>query len=222
LPSNHRFRAVVFDLDGTLIDSAPDIADALNMVMAELGRVGFTDGKVRQMVGTGWAGLLERCMEMTGGMPDEGLEWVTERFRTHYVRRSTRLSSLFPTVMETIRELHDDGVAMGICTNKRQEATDIVVEGFGLGPFMGAVVGGDTGVMKPDPRHVGVVLEKLGVEAADAVMIGDSRADLDAARGLSMPCVLVRYGYTAVPVEELGGDVLIDRMAELHDVLPKL
>ena len=222
MPSNHRFRAVVFDLDGTLIDSAPDIADALNMVMAELGRVGFTDGKVRQMVGTGWAGLLERCMEMTGGMPDEGLEWVTERFRTHYVPRSTRLSSLFPTVMETIRELHDDGVAMGICTNKRQEATDIVVEGFGLGPFMGAVVGGDTGVMKPDPRHVGVVLEKLGVEAADAVMIGDSRADLDAARGLSMPCVLVRYGYTAVPVEELGGDVLIDRMAELHDVLPKL
>ena len=222
MPRNHRFRAVVFDLDGTLIDSAPDIADALNMVMAELGRVGFTDGKVRQMVGTGWAGLLQRCMDMTGGMPDEGLDWVTERFRTHYVPRSTRLSSVYPTVLETIRELHDDGVRMGICTNKRQEATDIVVSGFGLGTFMGSVIGGDTGVMKPDPGHIQVVLDQLDVAPGDAVMIGDSRADLDAARGLGMPCVLVRYGYTAVPVEELGGNALIDRMAELHDVLPKL
>ncbi len=219
---NHRFRAVVFDLDGTLIDSAPDIADALNMVMAELGRVGFTDAKVREMVGTGWAGLLERCMETTGGMPDQGLEWVTERFRIHYVPRSTRLSSLYPTVMDAIRELHGDGVAMGICTNKRQEATDIVVDGFGLGPYMGAVVGGDTGVMKPDPKHIEVVLNKLGIGAGEAVMIGDSSADLVAARGLSMPCVLVRYGYTAKPVEELGGDMLIDNMAELHDVLPDL
>jgi phosphoglycolate phosphatase len=222
LPRNHRFRAVVFDLDGTLIDSAPDIADSLNMVMAELGRVGFTDGKIREMVGTGWAGLIDRAMEMTGGMPDQGPEWINERFRAHYVPRSTRLSSVYPTVIETIRDLHGDGVALGICTNKRQEGADAVVQGFGLEPFMGSVVGGDTGVMKPDPQHIAVVLDQLAVNPADAVMIGDSRADLDAAKGLDMPCVLVRYGYTAVPVEELGGDHLIDRMEELHDVLPQL
>ena len=222
MPSTHRFRAVVFDLDGTLIDSAPDIADAINMVMAELGRVGFTDTKVREMVGTGWAGLLDRAMEMTGGMPDEGLEWLNDRFRAHYVPRSTRLSSVYPTAMQTIKDLHGDGVALGICTNKRQIATDIIVTEFGLRPYMGAVVGGDTGVMKPDPQHIAVVLDKLGVAASDAVMIGDSRADLDAAKGLDMPCVLVRYGYTAIPVEELGGDHLIDRMEELHDVLPQL
>jgi phosphoglycolate phosphatase len=214
---------VVFDLDGTLIDSAPDIADALNMVMAELGRVGLTEATVRDMVGSGWAGLLERALEMTGGMPDVGLEWVTNRFRDFYVPRSTRLSSLYPTAMDTIRALHGQGVRLGICTNKRQSATDIVVEGFGLLAYMGAVVGGDTaGVMKPDPRHIGAVLERLEVQPADAVMVGDSKADLEAARGLAMPCVLVRYGYTAIPVERLGGDRLIERLAELHDVLPNL
>ncbi len=222
MPRDHRFRAVVFDLDGTLIDSAPDIADALNMVMAELGRVGFTEAGVRKMVGDGWAGLLGRAMNGTGGPPGRGMAWVEDRFRAHYAPRSTRLSSLYPTARETVEALHGDGVALGVCTNKRQAATDIVVEGFGLGPYMGAVVGGDTGVSKPDPRHIGAVLEKLGIDPGDAVMVGDSKADLDAARGLAMPCVLVRYGYTAVPVEELGGDRLIDRMAELHDVLPGL
>ena len=87
---------------------------------------------------------------------------------------------------------------------------------------MDAVVGGDNGVMKPDPGHIAKVLDKLGVAPSDALMIGDSKADVDAARGLAMPVVLVRYGYTAIPVEELGGDRLIDRLAELHDVMPGL
>ena len=212
----------MFDLDGTLIDSAPDIADALNMVMAELGRVGFTEARVREMVGDGWAGLLERAMDRTGGSPDRGAAWVEERFRAHYLPRCTRLSSLYPTARETVESLHGDGVALGVCTNKRQAATDVVVEGLGLAPYMGAVVGGDTGVSKPDPRHVGAVLAKLDVDPAHAVMVGDSKADLDAARGLAMPCVLARYGYTPVPAERLGADRTIGRMAELLDVLPAL
>lgn len=218
----HRFRAVVFDLDGTLIDSAPDIADALNMVLAELGRVGLTEATVRNMVGNGWHGLLERAMTMTGGQPEQGLDWVTNRFRDFYLPRSTRLSSVYPTAMDTIRALHGQGVKLGICTNKRQSATDIVVEGFGLAAYMNAVVGGDNGVMKPDPGHIAMVLKKLEIEPADALMIGDSKADVDAARGLAMPVVLVRYGYTAIPVEELGGDRLIDRLDELHAVMPEL
>ena len=219
----HRFHAVVFDLDGTLIDSAPDIADAINMVLADLGRVAVSEAMIREMVGSGWAGLLERIMEMTGGDPEQGIDWAVERFRACYVPRSTRLSSLYPSAMETIQLLHGQGLKLGICTNKRQEATDVVAENFGLTRYMDSVVGGDTtGAMKPDPRHLGAVLDELGVDGTHALMVGDSKADVAAARAFDMPAVLVRYGYTAIPVEELDGDALIDRLDELPDLMPTL
>ena len=222
-PARHRFRAVVFDLDGTLIDSAPDIADALNMVLADLGRIALRETVVRDMVGSGWAGLLERVLDMTGGAPDQGLDWVVERFRGYYVPRSTRLSSLYPTAMETVQLLHGQGIKLGICTNKRQEATDVVVENFGLRRFMDSVIGGDTtGAMKPDPRHLGAVLTELGVDGSASLMVGDSKADVEAARALAMPVVVVSYGYTAIPADELDGDALIDRLAQLPELLPQL
>ena len=222
MPPQHRFRAVVFDLDGTLIDSAPDIADAINMVLAELGRTALTEDFVRELVGSGWARLLERVMTLTGGMPEEGIGSIEERFRVHYLPRSTRLSSLYPGAVETIRALARDGVALGVCTNKRQAGADHVVRTFGLDTLFGAVVGGDNGVMKPDPAHIGLVLGRLGVDSGDALMVGDSRADVDAAHGLGMPCVVVSYGYTSEPAASLGGDRLIDSMEELSGVLAGL
>lgn len=222
-PPQHRFSAVVFDLDGTLIDSAPDITDAINMVLADLGRIAVRETVIREMVGIGWAGLLERVLDMTGGPADQGLAWVEERFRECYVPRSTRLSSLYPTAMETVQLLHGQGIKLGICTNKRQEATDIVVTNFGLTRYMDSVVGGDaTGAMKPDPRHLGAVLDELGVDGSAALMVGDSKADVAAARAFDMPAVLVTYGYTAIPVHELEGDALIDRLADLPDLMPSL
>lgn len=218
----HRFRAVVFDLDGTLIDSAPDIADALNMTLAELGRPGFTEGAVREMVRAGWMGLLERAAAQRGGMPQQGAAWLHERFRAHYLPRSSRLSSLYPGVTETLRRLHDEGTLAGICTNKRQEASDAAVATLGLGAWVGAVVGGDRGAMKPDPAHIAAVLEELGCAPGEAAMVGDSEADLRAAAGLAMPCVLVRYGYAPGPVEEMGAAATIGAMSELIDLLPEL
>jgi phosphoglycolate phosphatase len=221
--ANHRFQAVVFDLDGTLIDSAPDIADAINMVLADLGRVAVHEAVVRELVGSGWAGLLERILEKTGGDAEQGTEWVVQRFRDYYVPRSTRLSSLYPTAMDTIQLLHGQGVKLGICTNKRQVATDVVVENFGLKRYVDSVIGGDTaGAMKPDPRHLAAVLAELGVEASAALMVGDSKADVAAARALAMPVAVVSYGYTAIPAHELEGDVLIDRLADLPEHLPRL
>ena len=219
MPLQHRFRAVVFDLDGTLIDSAPDIADAINMVMAELGRPALTDRTVRDLVRSGWAHLLDRVMAMTGGMPQGGTGTIEERFRVHYLPRSTRLASLYPGVLDTIRELHRSGTALGVCTNKRQAGADHVITAFGLDTVFGAVVGGDNGVMKPDPAHIAIVLEKLGVDAKDAVMVGDSSSDVEAAHGLDMPCVVVTYGYTAKPAACLDGERLIDSMEDLASAL---
>ena len=218
----HRFRAVIFDLDGTLIDSAPDIADAINMVMAEFGRRALTERTVRDMVGNGWAGLLERVMTLTGGMPDGAESAIEDRFRQFYLPRSTRLSSLYPGVAWTIDALHRDGTAIGVCTNKRQAGADHVVAAFGLGQAISAVVGGDTGVMKPDPAHLAIVLDRLGVDAAEAVMVGDSHADVAAARGAGMPCVVVSYGYGGGSPASLGADRMIDRMADLIPALAGL
>ncbi len=218
----HRFRAVIFDLDGTLIDSAPDIADAINMVMAEYGRRALTERTVRDMVGSGWAGLLERAMTLTGGMPDGAESAIEERFRQLYLPRSTRLSSLYPGVARTIDSLHRDGTAIGVCTNKRQTGADHVIATFGLGRAVGAVVGGDTGVMKPDPAHLAIVLDRLGVGATDAVMVGDSHADVAAAHGAGMPCVVVSYGYAGGPPASLGADCMIDCMKDLIPALAGL
>ena len=218
----HRFRAVIFDLDGTLIDSAPDIADAINMVMAEFGRQALTERTVRDMVGNGWAGLLERVMILTGGMPEGAASFIEDRFRQFYLPRSTRLSSLYPGVAGTIDALHRNGTAIGVCTNKRQAGADHVIATFGLGQAIGAVVGGDTGVMKPDPAHLAVVLDRLGVGAAEAVMVGDSHADVAAAHGAGMPCVVVSYGYAGGAPASLGADRMIDCMEDLIPALVSL
>ncbi|MCE2521392.1 MAG: phosphoglycolate phosphatase [Alphaproteobacteria bacterium] len=218
----HRFRAVIFDLDGTLIDSAPDIADAINMVMAEFGRQALTERTVRDMVGNGWAGLLERVMILTGGMPEGAASAIEDRFRHFYLPRSTRLSSLYPGVAGTIDALHRNGTAIGVCTNKRQAGADHVIATFGLGQAIGAVVGGDTGVMKPDPAHLAVVLDRLGVGATEAVMVGDSHADVAAAHGAGMPCVVVSYGYAGGAPASLGADRMIDCMEDLIPALASL
>lgn len=218
----HRFRAVIFDLDGTLIDSAPDIADAINMVMAEFGRQALTERTVRDMVGNGWAGLLERAMTLTGGMPEGAASVIEDRFRQFYLPHSTRLSSLYPGVARTIDALHRDGTTIGVCTNKRQAGADHIIATFGLEQVIGAVVGGDTGVMKPDPAHLTMVLDRLGVDAADAVMVGDSHADVGAARGAGMPCVVVSYGYAGGPPASLGADRMIDCIKDLIPALAGL
>ena len=221
-PIRHRFRAVIFDLDGTLIDSAPDIADALNMVMAEFGRQALTEGAVRNMVGHGWAGLLERAMTLSGGMPEEPVAAIEDRFRRFYLPRSTRLSSLYPGVVGTIDTLRQGGAVIGVCTNKRQAGADHVIATLGLGEAISAVVGGDTGVMKPDPAHLAIVLERLGVAATDAVMVGDSHADVAAAHGAGMPCVVVSYGYAGAPPALLGAECMVDRMEDLIPALAGL
>ena len=152
----------------------------------------------------------------------QGAAWLERRFRDHYLPRSSRLSSLYPGVLETLRRLRGEGTLVGICTNKRQAASDAAVEALGLGAYVGAVVGGDRGAMKPDPAHIGAVLAELGCAPGEAAMVGDSEADLRAAAGLAMPCVLVSYGYAAGPVDEMGAAGTIAAMAELIGVLGEL
>jgi phosphoglycolate phosphatase len=218
------FDAVVFDLDGTLVDTAPDLRAHVNAVLRELGRPGLDLESVRTMVGDGARTLLRRGLEASGGMAEGAeLEALYRRFLKSYTADPVRDSAVHDGVVEVLDGLLAADVRLGVCTNKPQAPTDRLLKVLGLDRFFEAIVGGDVlPVKKPEAAHLGAVLERLGAAPARAVMVGDSVHDVGASRALGLPCVLVSFGYTAVPAHALGGDRLIDHFAELPAALQSL
>jgi phosphoglycolate phosphatase len=206
--------ALVFDLDGTLVDSLPDLHAAVNEMPRELHRPTLTPAQVRPMIGDGSRALVERALAATG--PASDLDAAYDRFLPIYEARSTRLSHLYPGVPETLAQLKAAGARLGICTNKPQTVTVAVLESFGIATCFDAVLCGDVvPFRKPDPRHLLSTIEQLHAAPRDAVMIGDSENDYAAARGASIPVILMRYGYLRVPPETLSPDAWLDRFADI-------
>jgi phosphoglycolate phosphatase len=215
-------KAVVFDLDGTLIHSAPDLHAALNRLMAMEERRSLEISEVIRMIGDGVPKLVERGYRATGELPGRAeLDEMTRRFVADYENHATDLTTLFPNVAETLKVLTENQVPMGICTNKPQAASLKVLNHFGLSSFFQAVVGGDQlpGVRKPNPRHLMAALDILNVAPKDAVMIGDSPNDIDVAINAGVTSVAVSFGYRRVPVIEMGATHIIDDFADLIGVL---
>ncbi len=218
------FTAVVFDLDGTLIDSAPDLRALVNEMLAELGRPGLALADLRPMIGDGARVLLERGLLASGGVPPTvDLDALFAEFLRRYTRIPIRLGQVYAGVTGMLEELAAAGVRLGVCTNKPQVPTDRLLAGLDLERFFGAAIGGDAlPVRKPDPGHLRAVLARLGVDDGRAALVGDSRTDLLTARAAGVPCVLVSFGYTPVPAQALGADRVIDAMAELGAALAGL
>ena len=221
-------QAIVFDLDGTLIDSAPDLQAAINRTLAEAGRGPLTVEAVKAMVGDGVPKLVERAFTATGGLPDGGAAdgmaaWVA-RFGEDYENCGFPLTHPFAGTLGVLAQLRDAGLPLGLCTNKPQAATLEILDRLGLARFFGAVIGGDAvpGVRKPHPGHLLAALDALGVEPARAVMVGDHLNDLSCARGAGMPVVLCAYGYSRTPVREMGADAVIERIEDLPAALAAL
>jgi phosphoglycolate phosphatase len=216
-PALNDVRTVLFDLDGTLIDSAPDLIGALDALLEAHGRapVGLADG--RKMIGDGAARLVERGFAARGGAPLP-LARLVEAFLEIYEGRLTRQTRAFDGVVPALEALRARGLALGICTNKPDHATRLLLEALDLARFFAAVVGGD-GVRKPDPDPVHRCLAALGGTRAHALFVGDSPVDLAAARAAGLPIVLVSFGYTATPARELGADRVIDGFDELVALL---
>lgn len=224
MPSRSWPEAVLFDLDGTLADSLPDIAASLNALMRERGWPPFGAEDVRLMVGGGVPKLIERALRALGDPADtDDIAALAKRFLAIYAPRAARLTKLFPGAQTLLRGLQDQGVALGVVTNKPEAVSRSMLEALGVAGMVGAVVGGDTlPVKKPDARPMLAALDTLGCAPEAAVMIGDSAVDAEAARAAGMALILVTFGYTRKPVDELGADAVVDSFAEVPKVLDAL
>lgn len=217
-------KGIIFDLDGTLVDSAPDLHVAANKLMAEVGRRALDLREVTLMIGDGVPKLVERCFEATGDVPGEDdLAAHSKRYMELYEPHAADLAKPFPDVLETL-EAFKGTYPMAVATNKPYDAALEILDQMGISPYLTAVVAGDTipGVKKPDPRHLQATLEKMAVTADDAVMIGDNGNDVAASRAAGVKVVLMSYGYTRVPAAELGADAVVDGFADLPATFERL
>ena len=216
------FRAarVVFDLDGTLVDTAPDLSAALNHVLRAAGGTPLALAEVRHMVGAGARALIERGIaangsRLAGADRDEMLDLFLHHYEAHIADRSRP----FPGAGALLERLRAAGVALGICTNKPQALTLALLDALDLRRHFAAIVGADAAPeKKPHPAHLECVLAGLGGDGP-AVMVGDSPTDVAAARAYGIPVIAVDYGYSPVPPAALGADALIADLAALAPLL---
>lgn len=216
--------SVVFDLDGTLVDTAPDLAAAMNAVLAEDGLPPLPLEAVRAMVGRGAGALIARGFTEHGRSLDERRrEALVERFIAHYHSAIAAYSHPFPGARPAVDALRRAGCQLGICTNKHIGLTTHLLDAIDFRAPFGSVRGADSQpYRKPDPRHLLDVITDLGGIPERSVLIGDSETDAKTAQAAGVPVILVTFGYTEVPVEDLGADVLIGHFDELHGALQRL
>jgi phosphoglycolate phosphatase len=219
-----RVRAVVFDLDGTLIDSYEAIADSLNTALAGLGRAPLPVPRIRTMVGRGLETLIARALEVDDGLPD-GAAAVAEGvrlFRARYDRVCVPLTTLLPGVAGTLAGLHGRGYPMGVATNKPSYFARRLLDALGVGGYLAAVYGPDLVARhKPDPEMVHAVLRTMGVEPREALYVGDMEIDVQTARAAGMPVVVMPTGSCDdASLQTCGADRVVPGMAALLDLLP--
>ena len=216
--------ALVFDLDGTLVDTAPDLLGALNAVLVREGRRPANIADLRHLVGHGAHAMLSEAFKRTGEpAPPEQLPRLIDDFIAHYRAHIADESRPFPHVEATLATLAAQSARMGVLTNKPQELTGPLLDALNLSRFFGAIHGaGRFDYVKPDARVFHHVIEELGGGGAGAVLIGDSKTDVATARAANAPVILVDYGYTPEPAHTLGADAVTGDFAEIPQLVAQL
>lgn len=215
---------VALDLDGTLVDSAPDLVASLNTVLAEQRLPTLTLAQARVMVGRGARALIEHGFQAAGArlVPGETRPLVT-RFIEVYRGRIALESRPFDGVEQALTDLTDAGARLCVCTNKFTDLSVALLEGLDLARHFAAIVGPDNvPAPKPDGRHLVAAVEAAGGRIDRAVMVGDSASDVGAARDAGAPSIVVTFGYTEIAPAELGGDHLIEHYSELPPLVGRL
>lgn len=216
-----RFRTVVFDLDGTLADSSPDLAAALNVALARLGRAPQPLAEVRTMIGYGARAMLRRGLEVTGGADDALMAAGFRVLIDHYTAHICDATQPYAGVDDALAALADQGIALAVCTNKPRGLAVQLIGALGWAKRFGAVIGGDSlPVAKPDPAPLHLAIERAG--GGPAAMVGDSIIDIRTAIAAGVPSVAVSFGFADRPAEELGADRVIDSFSGLIPALAEL
>ncbi|MGO4173695.1 phosphoglycolate phosphatase [Bosea sp. TAF32] len=208
---------VVFDLDGTLAETAPDIMRVLNVILVREGLAALPLDRARELVGAGARALIERGFKVSGQPLDtETLERLFADFLDIYADDVASHSHLFDGVLGALDVLADEGYALAVCTNKPILHTRLILDHFDIAKRFAAVAGRDSFPwFKPDPRHLTMTIEAAKADVSRAVMIGDSRTDIATARAAGIPSICVPFGYTDVPIETLEPDFVIQHFDEL-------
>jgi phosphoglycolate phosphatase len=212
-------KAVLFDLDGTLVDSASDLMDALNRLLAECGLSTLSVDQVKGMIGDGVLKLIERGLAASGGKSADAPA-LLPRFLEFYEGNAARFTCAYPGAQEALGRLGGMGLRLGVVTNKPYAASCEILDSLNLSRFFGAVIAGDTlATRKPHPAPLLHAAQQLGVSSSETLMVGDNHHDINAARGAGMLAVAVTWGYSHVPHSELGADGLIDHFDDLFPIL---
>lgn len=218
LPTPPRFAAVLIDLDGTLLDTVPDIAHAVNAVLRALGRAAVTDAIVAGYVGQGVDVLLHRALSgaRDGRVDDAQLQRARGLFDPAYAAVNGAQATLYPGVVEGLDAFQAHGLRLACVTNKPQRAAETVLARFGLARYFGCLVGGDAlAQRKPAPEPLWHAAARLGVAADACLVLGDSANDAKAARAAGMSVALVDYGYTeGLPIAAIDCDAVVASLAE--------
>ena len=215
---------MVFDLDGTLVDTAADLVTTLNVVLGEEDVAPLALAEARPMIGQGARAMLIRGFA-AGGAPiaDGRLNHLFDRFINHYRVHIADHSRPFPGAVAALDVLADAGVRLAVCTNKPTDLSVALLRALGMADRFAAIVGPDAATAsKPDPRHLIAAIELAGGRPDLAVMVGDSASDAGAARAAAIPLVLVSFGYTEIAARDLKPDILIDHFDELPDAVARL
>jgi phosphoglycolate phosphatase len=217
-------RTVVFDLDGTLVDTAPDLISALNFVLDREGLAPVPLHSARNMIGAGARRLIERGLELEGrSMSSDEVMRLTGDFIDYYAAHIADASRPFEGLESALDDLSARGYRFAVCTNKLEWLSKLLLDRLGLSARFSAICGADTfGVSKPDPAILKQTIARAGGALSSAIMVGDAGPDIGVARRAGIPVIGVEFGYTEVPIADLKPDRLIKHMRELPAAVESL
>jgi phosphoglycolate phosphatase len=215
---------IVFDLDGTLVDSAPDLADALDELLIENGLEPLGLAAARKLIGHGISNLVRKGLAVRKQeLSREALAQAVTRFQHHYAKRLPAKATAYPGASQCLSKLAADGWRLAVCTNKLESFSRAILKGLDLEHFFAVVAGRDTfGVAKPDPQHLLRTLPANRSASYQAIMVGDSEVDVETAKAARMPIIAVTFGYAKTPLVDLAPDALVDSYADIPAAILRL